>query len=267
METPKKRNYLLMILLIIIILLVIWILYLLMNRSDTKMQNPTGNVDIFFFFFDKDELCENIIIPTPTPTENPFDNDSSNEENQNQTQRPGSSSDSNHITDSTPGSGNVPDDSEPPEEPITGNLQVSDSNVIWSATSKLNIFENPAYDMQSVIAPLSSNAYEFVIKNGTNLKVNYNLNFQENNDYQLNMKYRLKKNGTYLVGSNISEEESNWVTYQELSQQNILIDAANSDTYILEWKWFESENDTEVSQLQSEYTLNISLTATQTTNE
>lgn len=40
-----------------------------------------------------------------------------------------------------------------------------------------------------------------------------------------------------------------------------------SDTYILEWKWFESENDTEVSQLQSEYTLNISLTATQTTNE
>ena len=77
----------------------------------------------------------------------------------------------------------------------------------------------------------------------------------------------LKKNGTYLVGNNISEEESNWVTYQELSQQNILIDAANSDTYILEWKWFESENDTEVSQLQSEYTLNISLTATQTTNE
>ena len=67
--------------------------------------------------------------------------------------------------------------------------------------------------------------------------------------------------------TNISEEESNWVTYQELSQQNILIDAANSDTYILEWKWFESENDTEVSQLQSEYTLNISLTATQTTNE
>ena len=69
------------------------------------------------------------------------------------------------------------------------------------------------------------------------------------------------------MGNNISEEESNWVTYQELSQQNILIDAANSDTYILEWKWFESENDTEVSQLQSEYTLNISLTATQTTNE
>ena len=84
METPKKRNYLLMILLIIIILLVIWILYLLMNRSDTKMQNPTGNVDIFEITCDKDELCENIIIPTPTPTENPFDNDSSNEENQNQ---------------------------------------------------------------------------------------------------------------------------------------------------------------------------------------
>lgn len=39
---------------------------------------------------------------------------------------------------------------------------------------------------------------EFVIKNGTNLKVNYNLNFQEKNDYQLNMKYRLKKNGHIL---------------------------------------------------------------------
>ncbi len=132
-------------------------------------------------------------------------------------------------------------------------------NSKWESTNVLNLFSNPFFEGENIIAPLSTNAYEFIIKNSTNFNVSYNLKFVEDNEYNINMKYRLKRNNEYIAGN---DEE--WITYEELNTSVDNLDTKGSDTYYLEWKWFESENDTEVgSQIEANYILNIELSAKQ----
>ena len=54
------------------------------------------------------------------------------------------------------------------------------------------------YELTDVIAPESSNTYQFVVKNGTEYNLKYKIDFIENNPYQINMKYKLKKNDTSI---------------------------------------------------------------------
>ena len=133
------------------------------------------------------------------------------------------------------------------------------SNSKWESTNVLNLFSNPFYEGENIIAPLSTNAYQFVIRNSTNYQVKYNINFVENNKDNINMKYRLKKNGEYIAGN-----EKEWVTYEQLNIKSRNLNVNESDTYYLEWKWFESENDTEVGiDIEAMYSLNIELSAEQ----
>ncbi|MDO5393563.1 MAG: hypothetical protein Q4F33_03085 [Mycoplasmatota bacterium] len=137
-------------------------------------------------------------------------------------------------------------------------LEVFDNQSKWKSVNKLRIFENPAYYNEEVIAPLSSNSYYFLVKNSTAGDVVYSLKFDEKNTNNINMKYRLKKNANYVAGS-----DNSWVDYNELTTLENNVEKDQTDTYVLEWKWFESKNDTLVGTIEATYGLNVVLAAEQ----
>ena len=124
----------------------------------------------------------------------------------------------------------------------------------WNGADDLKIFTNSMYGASGVIAPESSNTYQFVIKNSTRYNIKYSIKFIETNDYHINMKYKLKKNDTYII--------SEYVYPNQLDINNYLLDSSNSDVYYLEWKWISSDNDTEIGKdPNSNYGLKIKVEA------
>lgn len=128
------------------------------------------------------------------------------------------------------------------------------TTVTWNGASDLKIFSKTSYTMDGKIAPESSNTYKFVVKNSTNYKLKYKINFIENNDYNINMQYKLKKNDTYIF--------SNYVKPSELIVNNIVLNSGEIDTYYLEWKWISSNNDTSIGEgPEAKYGLKIEIEA------
>ena len=122
-------------------------------------------------------------------------------------------------------------------------LQVYDEekdSLTWNGSTDLKIFSNSMYNIEGVIAPESSNVYQFVVKNSTNTSVKYNITFVENNIYHINMKYKLKRNDTYVV--------DHYVSYNELVISDKVLTSGEQDTYYLEWKWISNSNDTEIGR-------------------
>jgi len=73
------------------------------------------------------------------------------------------------------------------------------------------------------------------------------------------MKFRLKLNGVYVVGSN-----DEYVTADELFQYDMILADNNYDVYTLDWKWFEGPNDTEIgTNINSKYKLSLDIAARQ----
>lgn len=264
-KSKKKNNKITIIMLLIVIILLLLCIFFLLKRNllDQNSQEliPTGNVDVFDIECNTNCNCTN-------NTENNNNSNSSNNSNNSNNSNSNSNQENNSIikeaTANQQATGNQSNNSDSSTEndipnQETENVQVVDSNKVWESTNQLRIFENPVYQMNNIIAPLSTNAYQFVIKNGTSIKVDYTLEFLEENIYRINMKYRLKKNGNYIAGN--SEQ---WVSYQELNSFINSMEAKASDTYYLEWKWLESDNDTQIgATIGASYSLNIHIKAEQ----
>ena len=138
----------------------------------------------------------------------------------------------------------------------TGNLEVSDSELVWDEENELQIFKNPVYKMKKIIAPGSTNSYQFYIKNQADCNIDYELTFEEDNPYDINMKYRLKVND-----QPISDE---WVSITDIARIVQNLNHGEEDNYYLEWKWFEGDNDTEIgSNIKSYYHLSIQIVGKQ----
>jgi len=138
-----------------------------------------------------------------------------------------------------------------------GNLSVFDKNGNFTSQKELSIFSNPAFEMKSIIAPGSSNAYQFVIRNDNKFNIEYSIKMQETNKDGINMKYRLKQEGNYIIGN-----KDTWVTPNELIIEKIKLASKSNMPYILEWKWFESKHDTEIGKLdKANYKLSIQVMA------
>lgn len=140
------------------------------------------------------------------------------------------------------------------EEEMEG-AHIFDQKGIYDNSTKLRIFTNPTYEFKNIIAPLSTNVYQFVVRNNNDFNITYNIKMEEENPYNINMKYRLKLNYSYVKG-----DEETWVTYEDLELSGLeLISNGGRDVYQLEWKWFESENDTYIgTSIDADYTLKIS---------
>ena len=161
-------------------------------------------------------------------------------------------------TDTSNEIGNIDIDKNKPNK--TGVI-VSDDYSIWE-NKKLRIFSNPAYQYTSKIAPNSSNSYVFVVRNNNDFDIVVDFDIVEENNYDINMKYKLRSKGTYLV-----ENENTYEDVSKLNQQNITIKAKESISYILDWKWIDSENDTEIGEtIDTNYKLTINIGANQKYN-
>ena len=124
----------------------------------------------------------------------------------------------------------------------------------WNGASDLKIFSRSFYDLEDVIAPESSNTYKFVVRNSTNMKIKYNVYFHETNNYEINMKYMLKKNDTYIIDT--------YSKADDLDIYNYVLNPGEVDTYYLDWKWISSDNDTSIGQKpEANYGLRIEVEA------
>ena len=131
---------------------------------------------------------------------------------------------------------------------------VYDENKQKIDTAPLKIFEHKSYHVKNdVIAPETENSYQFIIRNNNEFAIIYDLNISETNIYKINMKFRLKQNGDYILGN-----DKEWVTAEELKQSEVILAHDSFNVYTLDWKWFESENDTNIAEdIESNYKLDI----------
>ena len=87
----------------------------------------------------------------------------------------------------------------------------------------------------------------------------YNINFEEVNQYGVNMVFKIKRNGEYIAGN-----EDTWLDKGTIDFLNYKLNAKTEDLYTVEWKWEDAENDTDVGEIEgANYKLNVKVTATQ----
>ncbi len=135
-------------------------------------------------------------------------------------------------------------------------IEIYDDNISWRSDNDLKIFENSTYKNSNIIAPGITGKYKFVVSNKTRFDIKYTMLFEETNDYGINMKYRLLNGNNYIV--------SDWSDYTSLNQNDVNLFSGNGNTYYLEWKWFDSSNDTSIgSSGVANYKLKINIKAEQ----
>ena len=229
----EERNKIINIIATAIIVILIIIIIILLFRKYSSELKPSGNIDIFEITCTNS--CETKGEETNKNDENTKEQEDVKTENTNNQQ-------------------------EQIETEIKENFSVINTNgIAWDSTKKLNIFSNPMYEMKEKIAPEATNIYQFVVRNNTIYNLKYKMTFIEENDMNINMKYRLKKNDEYIIGN-----ENEWVKYSDLNISGVSSKTKTSDTYYLEWKWFSSDNDTAIGEKGSvDYTLKINIKADQ----
>ena len=206
----------------IVILLLIIIILLLLFRSNVGVidngnncQKPSREADIRnidIFDININGICEK---PSQDPT------------------KPGGSSGGQTKTDYPVWN------KEEVEENEYGQIYVYDKDGQYAYHQQLDIFSNPFYEYESKIAPGVSNTYSFVVRNDSNASASYAIEMYKTCDYDINLTYRLKKNGEYVIG-----DDNNWVTAEQLKTEFSRLSSNNNDSYMLDWKWeYEAGRD------------------------
>ncbi len=139
---------------------------------------------------------------------------------------------------------------------LEGEFYVSDNKIVkWNDNTNLNIFTDSKKisKVNGKIAPESTGIYVFNVNNKTKYNLKYNISFIESNEYSINMKYKLKKGNTYLVDQ--------YVSYEQLNINDMLLNSNKTDVYSLEWKWVgdNDNNDTTIGKSAKEEDINYSL--------
>lgn len=217
-EKNKTFDIIVKIVLIIVIILLLIHNCALLNEKG-KIRIPGGNVEIIEIKCDDRNDCKT------EPEKGETDDDNKNTGNK---EKPGSNT----------------------------SISVFDnehSKITWNGASDLKIFTNPVYEFDGIIAPESENTYQFVVKNDTKYKLKYSLSFEETNPYNINMKYKLKKNNTYVV--------DHYVSYNELKLLGQALNVDKNDTFYLEWKWISTDHDNYAGENGANYTLKINIKA------
>lgn len=117
-------------------------------------------------------------------------------------------------------------------------IEIKDNYGVWTdsgVVNETNIFSE-IVDTKKRVAPYDTGMYEFEVVNKSKGGVSYRLYFEEENRDKINIKYKLKKNGEYVIGG------ANWVYYNEVELKEQLLESSSSDKFELEWSWV-SEND------------------------
>ncbi len=250
-EKTNEKNFVVMILILIALIIIIFLLVGNLGFIDHRPRIPTGNVDIFDIIFQKncDTTCTCNCICNNGNCNNCNNTTGGNANTNNNT--------GSNTENTGESSGSVkPNIPTSPED--KDGIEVFDEETEYFQNTQLHIFTNTAYYVvDDKIAPTSENTYQFVIRNNNEFNIKYDLDLFEDNKFNINMKYRLKLNNVYVAGN-----DDEWLTYKELQQKDIELAANTYDVYTLDWKWFESSNDTEVgTKINSNYKLELKITA------
>ena len=227
MQDGKKNRFYWTIIVLLVIIILILLYFVHIVRVVDNGLKPTGNVDVF----DIDINC--------------------------------SCKDKSKCSDKD---GNidihvVPDDlpvyDEEEDIDVIGTVFVDDKNGNYIYQQNLKIFTNSAFEQEDLIAPGVSNTYNFVVHNSSNIDLLYNLYLYDTSEYKINMKFRLRRNNEYIVGS-----KSKWASLDELNLSKLFIESGSSDSYSLDWKWVYSggkdKEDTNIGKnMTTKYKLNI----------
>lgn len=227
--------------LVVVIAFLIIIIILLLVKCCSKQEESTheGKINIFEIKCDFDCECN-------CEQQNDKCNEDKNKENNKGNNGNKSNDNSKEVINTITDDNNTELD-----------IKVLDKSKTWKDEENINIFTDSNYVVEGKIAPESTGIYQFMVKNSTKFNVKYDVTFSEINNYHINMKYKLKKNSEYLI--------SDWVTYSELAQSDIRLNTGSSDTYYLEWKWFEGSNDNSIGEdINSKYRLSIEIRTVQT---
>ena len=229
---------------IVIILIIIILLLVFFNRNNVGKMNyypiPTGNVD----FFDIDvhtSLEYDELHPDKLP------NASGKEYKVTK----------KYVSINGQQVVNIPSYNPTEDTEVLGKVFVDDKNGDFLYQQNLAIFENSAFNYETKIAPGVSNTYHFVVHNSSNIPLQYYIEMYEESEYDVNLKYRLKRENQYVVG-----DDSTWVTADQLKTAFKNIGISSSDSYSLDWKWeYEDgvdDKDTLAGEkMTSDYKLNI----------
>lgn len=134
---------------------------------------------------------------------------------------------------------------------------MEDGKTEWKEIKELRIFNNYYFNYKPVIAPGVNGLYNFTIENISNSSCLYNVHFEEENKYNINMVYKLKLNGKYILGN-----ENTWLELKELKLSDELLNGNTRNVYTLEWKWKDSDNDTQVGKnVEASYKINVIVNA------
>lgn len=165
--------------------------------------------------------------------------------------------DENIDKDNKPGKdhGQKPDDSDKDEDQDDGYIvdnsdrfKVLQGQTEFKDLKELDIFKNSYFKDESIIAPGVQGSYNFTVENESDTNFIYNVTFTEENPYQINMVFKVKVNGEYVLGN-----EKNWVKHGDLSRSNLLLNAKSNDLYTIEWKWQDNYNDTQIGETDGAY--------------
>lgn len=154
-----------------------------------------------------------------------------------------------------------PQNNEPTAEVVdyADRILVKEGNKNFEELKELNIFNNSYFKDEALIAPGVQGKYNFVVVNETPVNFKYNINFEEVNQYGVNMVFKIKRNGEYIAGN-----EDTWLDKGTIDFLNYKLNAKTEDLYTVEWKWEDAENDTDVGEIKgANYKLNVKVTATQ----
>lgn len=124
-------------------------------------------------------------------------------------------------------------------------FRILEGTTNWNELKYLSIFNNSFFHGQAKIAPGVYGSYNFIVENLSDSKMKYDITFDHDNPYKINMKYKLKLNGNYVAG-----DESNWITCSEMNQSNRIINGVSKDLYTIEWIWEDAPNDTEIGETE-----------------
>ena len=116
-----------------------------------------------------------------------------------------------------------------------------------------DIFKN-TYGNIKMIYPGIESTYKFEVKNNSKTDYKYKLMFEEDNEKNININFKLKKNGKYVAGS-----KNKYVDINELQKKYNIIKKNSVDNYELFWKWEDSHNDTQIGKevVENKYILKI----------
>lgn len=138
-------------------------------------------------------------------------------------------------------------------------IKVTADDIEITKNTELNIFENDKFDGKKIIAPKSKGEYTFCVKNIADKNITYNIDFKNQMNLPVNMKYKLKIDNIYIKG-----DQDTYVDIEDLKAKNIIVLKDSINVFTLEWYWEDDDvNDTLVGSQQTNqyYTLNLGIQA------